>query len=1628
MSKFNNLDVPFIFINLIMAETKEKKPVKYKFGEHELDLQSYIEAIDNNVKDYMDKQGWNEGQKREFMAAYQQYFTGLKDQLANGTNRFSTNGFGTILDSQRQLSNKDNDDIDPVGSEWYYDKEGNRITTDDYNMLKKKKQGNYKTFSANRHVATYFDNIGRNLIKAGQKYKEPEKETNHFDLTKHGFVKYFGDTYNPTGGAWDGSAILNLDLFDENTGKRGNSQRQARFNSDIDNYIKWLPQDIDFSKTQFRTRDGYIKHLQTLKGKINDGLNEQDYLDFGTIGATKDFMQPFVHSGKFVTQTAEQLAADRKKREEDEAKAAADAKEKEKQQKRQEYIRAALNTFDQSMLENPSYKDGIYLHYTPNQWFTDDGFNREAFNTIHGGVDAAAKAGAKYIDDFYSGKRSWFPTDTDTDDDKVIRQYALRNIIFDPNYATKLPDNTTTKTLGLSGFYYIPRSTDRQTYRALIFNPETNVLKETFIGNTNLWEDMLRQFDIDNNYIDRTQLYMESGGVLKFQHGSAGEAWAKRYRAEMDADLESRAKERGRTKEEQKAGESSALEEGYWGTLGNDFASDEWLRLAGGIADAASALAGVIPGVGTGVSAGLGLTSTMGNLVADIKDESVNGLKVLGNFGANLGFDLIGLAPGGLGAAGKASKILRSLRNVAPTVLGVWSALHTIPHVDDYYRAWEKVLTPKAKLTKDDLNMLVESSKVLFSLFGGGGRYAKSRGLMNGRRSVDENLKRLNPGDVDTKKVAVEMIAPNGQRKTVMFEGNDAKDIRSIQQSGDLAKLRAATVDKYENLQGYKLQETGNWKTPREWKRAYSPLNMLGLKHRATTPADVTFDVVSRNGETFIRRPYRSDIKQSDMVASGKTWKEVDDTFIESQMKPLQEASAIHEKSYNKALRTKERTLKQLNDETTKAKSDLQEVKDTGSGKSSAELHEQIKGIRRAHQEGTYAQRKTQQTQTEVSLNNLEKSLADKYNKRQILEQLAMDQASGKQKGKVSETKSLMDRMDAEIRDLETQITAQKQLLGEHNKWLSDFDNSDARMKAMIDEKESLDKLEKQIKALEEKKTKWEKYSPKAKSKARVEFEKNHKPNAEGKITFKDGDREITRVLSDILTKYNIKYKQGGSISNVRKFQSGNIVRTINTADKYLTNRTNLESDARDVAKWDNWYNYDAIYEDFLKKSTDLDVNAWITSMNNMGNFQDLSWDKQLNAKGYRSWNESFDDTGLNELFGSDESKYDYLGPSTYGRKQFLDYLQNKGIFEIGGQQVEFKDGKWGIATPQSAETGGNPAGTEVVNTETGNGDQDGKKKTWYWWSNRWGVDFNPLRAIYAHNANRKITDFAKASEKPFLQDPFQFNTYVYSDLGAEIAGQQAEAQLNRYFSSPTTSSLDGYLAGKLDAAVKGLELKLDGLKQSNETSKNSQLLATQQQKENARSRHDITNQNALAMHQTQANKDKYELAFMNKDHEIWDNLLKGYQFKWDQLHQENKELQDAFAQKEISDEVATNLAQMAAANGYQLDADSVKLYQDVKNGVITASSLSEDDAKYQKFMQAANIAAKLENIEYGKYKGVRRIYSAKQGTKIRLANIKTKQKNADRFVKQLKDDMDRNDKSLDRLSKSVYRVKNRKK
>lgn len=66
-------------------------------------------------------------------------------------------------------------------------------------------------------------------------------------------------------------------------------------------------------------------------------------------------------------------------------------------------------------------------------------------------------------------------------------------------------------------------------------------------------------------------------------------------------------------------------------------------------------------------------------------------------------------------------------------------------------------------------------------------------------------------------------------------------------------------------------------------------------------------------------------------------------------------------------------------------------------------------------------------------------------------------------------------------------------------------------------------------------------------------------------------------------------------------------------------------------------------------------------------------------------------------------------------------------------------------------------------------------------------------------------------------------------------------------------------------------------------------------------------------------------------------------------------------------------------------------------------------------------IYAKYSRIDQHNQK--RGVVSAKNGSKIAVAGIEAKTADAERFQKQIKETIDRNEKAIDRLSKSLYGI-----
>lgn len=683
-----------------MAEQKNR--VKYKFGQSELDLKNYIHNLDTNVQSYLNSKNWGEGQKQEFINAYKNMLAGFNDQLTNNTNRFSTDSFGTITDTQGIISNKDNDDIDPVGSEYYYDDNGNRITTDDYNLLKDKKKKNYKSFSANREVASYFNTIG-NALRQYSKSDGEKQESNNFDLSKHGFLPTWTSEQNPGGGDFDVSPYIQMEEIGED-GVRQTSKRAQYLKEQLTNYLSNLS-SYNYENSPFKDEATYKQRLQEAINGLENGYNSEDTIALNRAGINNDFLKKFFSNGTSteqkkseLQQQAEQAAKEMQERN---ANAQLQAIIDQNAQKKYEDTRDQyFNDFQKSNpFKNTIKQDGIPLTYSIDTMLNalkiPNGLtNEQVAEKIRQSIDF------NQLSRFIRGQS--IAKDADGND-KTLQHIANNldlaaqyDLFKNPRYLTE--DG---KSILSDGYYVIPGSEDYDKWTFLAYNPQTRQYQEQSM----LLNDLLKERMAYSEYDKRNK-------ISKKQLGGGFEVYQKR--SKDSEETKQKSKESGRTEDQTKAGQRKPGETGLTPV--------DKTRILSASMDIASILASFIPGYGTAASAVTGLGSTAVNLGADIADDSVSAGQAAWNTLSGVGMDLVGLIPG-LGALGKAGKIAKTLKYVAPTALAIWQTYEngTAP-----IKAMNKLMSDET-LTVDDWKALSAGLQML----AGGVRVARGNKSVN---------------------------------------------------------------------------------------------------------------------------------------------------------------------------------------------------------------------------------------------------------------------------------------------------------------------------------------------------------------------------------------------------------------------------------------------------------------------------------------------------------------------------------------------------------------------------------------------------------------------------------------------------------------------------------------------------------------------------------------------------------------------------------------------------------------------------------------------------------------------------------------------------------------------------------
>lgn len=1660
---------------------KPKERVKYKFGQSDIDLTNYIHNLGTNVQSYLNSKNWNDGQKQEFMNAYNRYLTGLQDQLANNTNRFTTDDFGSIIDSTGALSNTDNDDIDPVGSEYYYDDKGNRITTDDFNALKKRKQKNYNTFSANREVATYFNAIGNAL-----RSKQPTKEqtSNAFDLSKHGFLADWTRINNPAGGNLNLDPYLEKDAVDEATGKRGTTNRAAYLKEQIENYINNIG-DYDFSSTPFKDRNTYVSRLRAAAENLGNGYNSEDVIALNQAGIGNEFLSKFFSTGaeepqakqseleRQAEQSAQELA---QRRRDDELRAVIE------EEKQDQYNRQRDAFFADYQKQNPFNStiksQAIALSYNPNAMYdraaTKYGVDRSNTEALQSAVKeyinfpqlAAAIRGKEHI---LQGQKD------------VTAAHIANNL----DWAAQ--SNLLTDKIGDTGYYIVPGSENYDNWSYIAYNPITRHYEEqSMLLNEELKKKMAyAEYDRRNKDVQKHQL----GGLLKYTEEYQKKA---QKEAEKQQRIDQKVEETGKTREQVEAAERRPMEEG--------FSTIDKVRLGTAAADAISAAAAFIPGYGTVASGVLGIGSTLTNIGADIVDESMSGWDVAGNALYGLGMDVVGLIPG-MGATGKAAKIVRVLKPVSKLAMRTLQAYGMVHSAD----AFNKLMSNPSDMSADDWRNLVTGLQAI----SGEARYK------GGKRAVSRATTQRDVADVKTS---------TGRMATISKE--------------DLDKLRETKGLKAQNklfselTGGQKLQREFkgrefNWKQP--WKsRLHSDNPEFSTRTESTfLPEDTSWDarlfrgMQKKEGNSKKKPSQQTTASNFDRLRNlssqtGKLTPQEIATINRQRVKSgkgkltQQEIEALNQRRSNRAGSAEDNSFQAR---LARYKQDKKDGK----------FNSVEDDIKRAKDELAEA---TRQQRLAVPTGQGSIVSPDAKEARFIMGLSKAIPTVNPSRPPITNPPAIIPRQQIEIpkpqttpfnsqRIREGLERAQRERLGR--------DIGDTRIQRAIESNpERTARLQAQ-EAYRNVRQYFNMYGVPQYKKPLTGAARRNKQNTynqlfgEGYYAMQDAlrNRPLPHKQSNKKKKTSrddrrtVKREEGGILDRVRKFDGGGITETARKATQYALNNnwfTNLYNQ-KSLTGWDSSKdaskagvsitNQNASHGNAGDLSIPFYKNLMYTSQSNLvgqdlqsyynSAFQGKSLEDYVNGynanaakiRGYWDQERAYRQAGASEhnrlfrnMFGNrsnnsndvwnigyDPKLDDVVGSSTWLRRmdryeKEFDSLSDEEKkarvhkIDLGGGNVGYVYKKangdiaiWNepVAPEQPTEPTKPASTTTVIGPEQPKKEGDTREMFSFLRNINPTIAYGLPRAVYADRMNRRMTDLAKASVTPLLKDPFQVHRYTRSDLDAEMQGERNYANLRRLASRPITSDGSLQTATQLQAEVQGQEARTAGKEKSNQTQRQYDELAWQQEKENAANRHETAMFNRAQQWGADQDKSKFEQAYLSKKFNIWDTF--GQQLEYDARtkQQENKALADNFARSDIHN--AVNYA--PNDYGANLTPEELTVWNKVLSGT-NPSSLSTQE--FNSYRLAAQKVSRVEtdqlrqhyNIPNTRWSGkagvpntpwsasisfVKKggIISAKNGSKIAVAGIEAKTADAERFQKQIKDCIDRNEKTLDRLSKSLY-------
>lgn len=842
-----------------MAEQTKKS--KYNFGGHELDAKLYLQNIRDNAETFLNsKTDWTPEQKEEWKHAYTNFTNALQEDINNGGGRFSTDEFGTITDTKGEFSNTDSDN-------YYYNNKGQQISQEDYDALKKRKQGKYQAFEANRQFASYASQIGKGLREALAAKNKTSDDTNGFDYAKNGFDAYWQKKYNPAGTANDLQPYWNKDKEGEYT------NRVAETMADLDDYMskQEMNDDVKAAYTNYRNILGQYNpsdknfNLDTWKNNMilaasRAGISgwNNGYFNIGSQSSASS--EPDKKQAFDISDDDQALAYAGLT---DQALAHPELRDTLLAQARRKYEQESQAIIDQDKAEQKQLQDA-QNNKIWQQWLANEG---------RGYGDVSRRSGIKWYGNYRWSKN------TDPEYQSAAGRQALKNLqaalakthwdsdaegLFTPMKSV-LSNGTVLNNLGEHLAYYLPM------LRGMGAKFDDNFEEVTDNAGHKLWKVK----NSKNKAGQYLYIWNKANGKLgAYRDVPFNVKKAEVTKAFYGVKIQSREeKEAVKQKENNKVINNPQTPHDKKVALikqekigGNPFSDRATFLRTTALATDVAALVASFSGVGAPTSALIGAVATAQNQAAD-KAEGQGFWESLGNNALGYGMDALSVIPFVRGIIGT-GRIVKTASKLAPHIITALGAMSALKNKDAYLGSWKKMTSNPSQLNRQDWSNIYDSLRLVISGTTAGTQAIKGNRAMKGALSKDKVKVKTNEGYVTVDKSKLEGIKGTkgleAQNKALQkATGNSnlrfntarnkyrfwkTKDQAKIKEAGvyDFTKPNTRMINGVEYERPYKWGELGianhQWQAPKWMNGILDKIEVSGLKPTGRTQADIDYE------------------------------------------------------------------------------------------------------------------------------------------------------------------------------------------------------------------------------------------------------------------------------------------------------------------------------------------------------------------------------------------------------------------------------------------------------------------------------------------------------------------------------------------------------------------------------------------------------------------------------------------------------------------------------------------------------------------------------------------------------------------------------------------------------------------